>query len=72
MKKKLVSLKEAVVLVNEAFGNNPEKSGRDVVSIKTIYNALCAKKIKRYGSTHFRQVDVSEILNLFGPKQSAS
>jgi hypothetical protein len=70
-KQKLVSLVEAIVLLNEAYQNNPEKSGRDVVSKKTIYNALSSGRLKRYGSFHFRQVDVDELLKEFGPDRTA-
>lgn len=68
---KLVSLKEAVILLNDAYGNDKEKSGRDVVSIKTMYNKINLGQIVRYGPKHFCMVDVNEILSLFGPKKSA-
>lgn len=70
-KTKLVSLVEAVKLINEAYQNNPEVSGRDVISIKTIYNALSSGRLTRYGSFHFRQVDADELLKEFGPDKTA-
>jgi hypothetical protein len=70
-KKKLVTLVEAVQIVNEAFQNDPEKSGRSAISKQTIYNALHSGRLTKYGSRHFRQVDVEELLNNFGPKKSA-
>ena len=63
-----ISLVEAVDMLNEAFGNDPKKSGRNVVSKKTLYNKICKKEIKAYGSKHFRQVDKDEILRVWGPQ----
>lgn len=68
---KKVTLKEAVQILNEAFHNDPEKSGRDVITIGGLYNALYKKKLSKYGSRHFRQVDVDELLAVFGPKKTA-
>lgn len=70
-KKKLVSLKEAIQILNNEFGNDPEKSGRNVVAIGTLYNAISNRRLKAYGSRHFRQVDVQELLHEFGPTESA-
>ena len=70
-KQKLVSLDEAVQIINEAWGNDPKKSGRDFISKKTIYNAIYDEKIKREGRAKFAMVFVDEILSLWGPKKSA-
>ena len=68
-KKKLVTLVEAVEIIDKAFDNDPEKSKREhVITKRTIYNALSSKKLTPYGTRHYRQVDVEELLNLFGPK----
>lgn len=69
--RKLVTLKEAIQIINESFGYDPAKNdNKDLISIKTIYNALAAKKIKKYGKHSYRQVDVAEILMLFGPQKA--
>ncbi len=70
-KKKFVSINEAVEILNEKFGNDPKRSGRNVVAKGTIYNAISSKRLKAYGAKHFRQVDVEELLLEFGPQQSA-
>jgi uncharacterized protein YfbU (UPF0304 family) len=66
---KKVFLKEAIKLLNQAFGNDPEKSGRDIIAIKTLYNAISSKRLKAYGPRHMRQVDVEELMLEFGPKE---
>lgn len=71
MKKKLVTLKEAVEILNDAFQNDPNKTGRSVISIGGLYNALYKGKLTKYGSRHFRQVDVDELLAVYGPQKSA-
>ncbi len=71
-KKKLVSLKEAIDVLNDAFQNNPEKSGRDAISKGTLYNAISSKRLTAHGSSHFRQVEVEELLREFGPKKDKS
>ena len=68
--KKLVSLKEAVQLLNEVYSNDPQKSGRDIISLKTLYNKIHLGKLKRHGPRHFCQVDADEILDMFGPRSA--
>ena len=69
--KKLVTLLQAIDLINEEFGNDPGASGRNVIAIGTLYNAISSKRLKAYGTRHFRQVDAEEVLLEFGPNQSA-
>lgn len=71
MKKKLVSLKEAVELLNKSFGNDPGVSGKNVISLGCLYNALYKKRLTKHGARHFRQVDVDELLAVFGPKKAS-
>lgn len=72
MKKvKVVSLKEAIQILNDAYQNDPEKSGRNAIAMQTIYNALSNGRLTRHGSRHFRQVDVNELLNVFGPRKAS-
>lgn len=66
-----VLLDEAIKIVNEAFDNDPEKSGRSFLSKGTLYNAFNKKRLTRYGSYHNAQVDVAELLREFGPKKRA-
>ncbi|CAB4152723.1 hypothetical protein UFOVP610_25 [uncultured Caudovirales phage] len=68
---KFVTLREAIQILNEAFGNDPSKSGRNVIAIGSLYNALYHKKLKKYGKPKFRQVDVNELLEVFGPQKIA-
>lgn len=70
-KPKVVSLKEAIEVVNEAFQNDPAKSGRNVINIGSLYQALHHGKLKRYGSKSFRQVEVEELLSVFGPDKAS-
>lgn len=70
-KQNLVSLKEAVKMLNEAHCNNPEVTKRNVLSVRALYNLLSAKKIGKYGPRHMRQVDMDELLAKYGPKKSA-
>ena len=65
-----VTLKEAIDILNKAHGNDPEVSGRAVYSLKSLYNAISAKKLKRYGPFHMAKVDTKELLQLFGPKKA--
>jgi hypothetical protein len=69
--KKKVGLKDAIQLINSAFNNDPRVTGRDVISIGTLYNAIHSGKIKAYGPRHFRQVDIDEVLSIYNPKRSA-
>lgn len=69
--KKLVTLKDAIDVVNQAHGIDPEKVGRAAISMQTIYNAISAKKLKRYGPRRIAQVDVDELLRVFGPKKAS-
>lgn len=71
MAKKLISLKEAIIVLNDAHDINPENAGRDAYSTRSIYNAIHKKRIKRYGPRHFVQVDKEELLRLFGPKKAS-
>lgn len=66
----LVTLKEAVEVLNKAHDIDPEKEGRNAYSIKTIYNAIHARKLRRYGLPHIAKVDSDELLKLLGPKQT--
>lgn len=68
--KKLVTLKEAIELVNQAHNIDPEKDGKTALSAQTIYNAINTKKMKRYGPRHILQVNVDELLKVFGPKKA--
>lgn len=70
MAKKLVTLKEAIELLNDAHGIDPVKLGRNVFSERTLYNAVHNKRIKRYGPRHIVQFDSDEILRVFGPKKA--
>ena len=70
-KVKIVSLVEAVDLLNKAYDNDPAKSGRDVISKKTLYNAISARKLKRHGRYSFAQVEVDQLLQVFGPKKAS-
>ena len=67
-KKRLATVREAIKILNDTFQNDPEKSGRSVIATQTIYNAFNQKRLTRYGSSHFAQVDVEELLEQFGPK----
>jgi len=69
---KLVSLDEAIKVVNEAFQNDPAESGRSVLSKGTLYNAFNKKRLTRHGTFHFAQVDVEELLREFGPKRKGA
>ena len=70
-KQKLVTLDVAVKILNEEHQNDPAETGRTVISKKTLYNAICSKKLKRYGPFHMAQVDVEELLKIYGPKQAS-
>lgn len=69
MDRKLVSLKEAIRVLNEAHCHDPEIEGKDIYAIGTLYNAISQKKLKGYGPRHARKVDVDELLLEFGPKE---
>lgn len=66
-----VTLKEAVALLNEVHQWDPEKQGRDIFSIKTLYNKISKKELKRYGPRHAAQVDETELLRVLGPKKAS-
>ena len=59
---KLITLDEAVKLINEKHQNNPQISGRDVYSKRTLYNKIFQKQLKRYGPKHMAQLDEAEVL----------
>ena len=71
MAKNLVTLKEAIQILNEVHQIDPKKLGRNAFATQTIYNAIAKKKLKRYGPYHILQVDVEELLRVFGPKKVA-
>ncbi len=71
MKSKLITLKQAVELLNQAYGIDPAIDGRPAYAIGTLYNAIAQKKLKRYGPTHLAQVDSEELLRVYGPKKGA-
>lgn len=68
--KKLVSIKDGIKILNEAYGLDREEIGRDVYSPQTIYNAIYKRVLKRYGPKHFVMLDVDELLSVFGPKRA--
>ena len=67
----LITLKEAIRVLNDAHFIDPIKEGRDAFSEKSIYNAVHGKKLKRYGPRHILQLDKAELLRLFGPKKAS-
>lgn len=69
-KKELITLKQAIGILNEAHGIDPEIEGRSVYSLQTLYNAISTKKLNRYGPTHMAKVDKEELLKVFGPKRA--
>ena len=70
-KKKFATIEEAVRILDEAFENNPEESGRPRIAKKTIYNAMSAGRLDKHGTRGFRQVSVDQLLNVFGPKKAS-
>lgn len=70
-KSTIVSLREALFELNRAWKNDPTKTGRSIIAQKTIYNAISAKKIRRHGPKHFVQVELEQILDLYGPKKAS-
>lgn len=70
-KTELISIKEAVIFLNEIHHNDPVKSGRDAFTAGHIYNCIYKKKLQRYGPRHLAQVDKFEIEKLLGPKKAA-
>jgi hypothetical protein len=69
--KKLITLKQAVNLLNEAHGVDPYTDGRNAFNIGSLYNAISKKKLKRFGPRHLAQVDQDDVLRIFGPQRSA-
>lgn len=67
--KKLVTLDQAVDLLNKAHQIDPEVCGRDAYSKQTLYNAIYKKKLARFGPKHILQIDVDELLLKYGPKK---
>jgi len=68
---KWITLEQAVKALNKAYDFDPKKHGRDAYSIKTIYNAISAKKLQRSGPRSAALVLENEVLRLFGPQKSA-
>lgn len=71
MAKRLVSINEAVIVLNNAWGNDPNVSGRNIAAKKTIYNAISLKRLKRHGNKKFAMVSIDELLAIWGPKRAA-
>jgi hypothetical protein len=66
----LITLKEAIVYLNEVHGIDPVKAGKDVYSVQTLYNYIHTKKLKRYGPHHMAKVDTEDLFRVLGPKQT--
>lgn len=70
-KKELITLKDALDVLNEAHGIDPEEFGRSVYSKQTLYNAFHTKRLTRYGPHHIAKVDKEELLRVLGPKKAS-
>ncbi|MGZ3744429.1 MAG: hypothetical protein ACXVB1_00065 [Pseudobdellovibrionaceae bacterium] len=68
---KWITLEQGVKALNKAYDFDPKKYGRDAYSIRTIYNAISAKKLQRKGPRHAALILENELLDLFGPKKTA-
>lgn len=68
-KKELVTLKEAVELLNQAHQNDKTKTGKDVFGEGSIYNAVSKKRLRRHGPRHMLQLEKEQLLDVFGPKK---
>lgn len=65
---KLLTLKEAIELLNRVYQIDPAKHGRDVFAKGTIYNMISRGELKRYGPRHILQLDESEVLAKLGQR----
>lgn len=60
--RKLITLDEAIDLINKHYGYDPEKHGKGVYTKKTIYNMVHKGKLGRHGPRHMLQLDEDEVI----------
>lgn len=60
--RKLITIDEAIELLNERHQFDAKKHGRDIYSKKTIYNKIHKGELKRYGPRHLAQLDEAEVI----------